>query len=202
MPQSLIQRTVNTFVKGLITEASELTFPENASVDELNCALERDGTRRRRKALTLEENHVLSNVTVPQGALVHTVDWYNVAGQPNLEFLVVQVNSILYFYEKSADPLSANKYSDTVNLNSYSASNNLSPSDERIQVTSLNGALIVASPAINTFYVEFNTVAQTFSETVISFKERDFEWQGTDVEVTSQYFSNDSTPLGKTYLRC
>ena len=200
MPQSLIQRTVNTFVKGLITEASELTFPENASVDELNCALERDGTRRRRKALTLEENHVLSDVTVPQGALVQTVDWYNVAGQPNLEFLVVQVNNILYFYEKSADPLSANKYSDTVNLNTYSASNNLSPSDERIQVTSLNGALIVASPAINTFYVEFDTVAQTFSEAVISFKERDFEWQGSDVEVTSEYFSNDSSPSAeRTY---
>ena len=79
MPQSLIQRTVNTFVKGLITEASELTFPENASVDELNCALERDGTRRRRQALTYEDNHVLSDVVVPQGALVNTVDWYNVA---------------------------------------------------------------------------------------------------------------------------
>ena len=200
MPQSLIQRTVNTFVKGLITEASELTFPENASVDELNCALERDGTRRRRKALTLEENHVLSDVTIPQGALVHTLDWYNVAGQPNLEFLVVQVNNILYFYEKSADPLSANKYADTVNLNSYSAANNLSPSDERVQVTSLNGALIVASPAINTFFVEFDTVAQTFSETTITFKERDFEWQGSDVEVTSEYFSNDSSPSAeRTY---
>jgi hypothetical protein len=175
MPQSLIQRTVNTFIKGLITEASELTFPENASVDELNCALERDGTRRRRKAITLEDNYVLSDVTIPQGALVNTLDWYNVAGQPNLEFLVVQVNNILYFYEKSADPLSANKYADTVNLNSHSASNNLSPSDERVQVTSLNGALIVASPAINTFFVEFDTVAQTFSETTIAFKERDFE---------------------------
>lgn len=200
MPQSLIQRTVNTFIKGLITEASELTFPENASVDELNCALERDGTRRRRKAITLEDNYVLSDVTVPQGALVNTLDWYNVAGQPNLEFLVVQVNNILYFYEKSADPLSANKYADTVNLNSHSASNNLSPSDERVQVTSLNGALIVASPAINTFFVEFDTVAQTFSETTIAFKERDFEWQGSDVEVTSEYFENDSSPsVERTY---
>tara|TARA_R110001606_G_scaffold248310_2_gene396333 strand:- start:75 stop:2198 length:2124 start_codon:yes stop_codon:yes gene_type:complete len=200
MPQSLIQRTVNTFVKGLITEASELTFPESASVDELNCSLERDGTRRRRQALTYEDNHVLSDVVVPQGALVNTVDWYNVAGQPNLEFLVVQVNNILYFYEKSADPLSANKYADTVNLDSYSASNNLSPSDERIQVTSLNGTLIVASPAINTFYVSFDTSAQTFSESVISFKERDFEWQGTDNEVTNEYFSNDSSPSSaRTY---
>jgi len=194
MPQSLIQRTVNTFVKGLITEASELTFPENASVDELNCALERDGTRRRRQALTYEDNHVLSDIVVPQGALVQTLDWFNVGGQTNLEFLVVQVNNILYFYEKAANPLSANKYADTVNLNTYTASNNLSPSEERIQVTSLNGALIVASPAINTFYVEFNTSAQTFSETVIAFKERDFDWQGSDAEVTSQYFSPNVAP--------
>ena len=197
MPQSLIQRTVNTFVKGLITEASELTFPESASVDELNCSLERDGTRRRRQALTYEDNYVLSDVVVPQGALVQTLDWYNVAGQPNLEFLVVQVNNTLYFYEKSADPLSANKYADTVNLDNFSASNNLSPSDERIQVTSLNGTLIVASPAINTFYVSFDTSAQTFSESVISFKERDFEWQGTDNEVTNEYFSNDSSPSSR-----
>ena len=44
MPQSLTQRVVNTFVKGLITEAGELTFPPDASVDELNCVLSRDGS--------------------------------------------------------------------------------------------------------------------------------------------------------------
>ena len=36
MAQSLSQKTTNTFIKGLITEAGELTFPEGASVDELN----------------------------------------------------------------------------------------------------------------------------------------------------------------------
>ena len=197
MPQSLTQRTVNTFIKGLITEASELTFPENASVDELNCSLGRDGTRRRRKAVTLEDNHVLSDVVVPEGALVQTLDWYNVAGQVNLEFLVVQVNNILYFYEKSTDPLSANKYSGSVDLNTHSASNNLSPSEERVQVTSLNGYLIVASPAINTFYLGFNTSTEAFTATSISFKERDFEWQGSDNEVTDAYFDEVSTtPFG------
>ncbi len=193
MPQSLTQRTVNTFTKGLITEASELTFPENASVDELNCSLGRDGTRRRRKAVTLEDNHVLSDVVVPEGALVQTLDWYNVAGQVNLEFLVVQVNNILYFYEKSTDPLSANKYSGSVDLNTHFASNNLSPFEERVQVTSLNGYLIVASPAINTFYLEFNTSTEAFTATSISFKERDFEWQGSDVDVTSLYFGEGTS---------
>ena len=41
------QKPVNVFNKGLITEAGELTFPEGASVDELNCALLRDGSRVR-----------------------------------------------------------------------------------------------------------------------------------------------------------
>ena len=49
--QSKQEQVVNTFVKGLVTEAGEMTFPENASVDELNCDLRRDGTRRRRLVL-------------------------------------------------------------------------------------------------------------------------------------------------------
>lgn len=198
MAQSLIQRTVNTFVKGLITEASELTFPENASVDELNCTLSLDGTRRRRKALAYETDHVLSDIVVPEGTLIHTLDWYNVAGQANLEFLVVQVGAIVYFYEKAVEPLSGNKFANSVDLNTFAASNNLSPSEERIQVTSLNGELVIASAAVNTFHVKFDTVAKTFTSTAITFKERDFEWQGSDNEVTNLYFST-GTSTERTY---
>ena len=58
MPQRLSQKVVNTFIKGLITEAGELTFPEDASIDELNCLLERDGSRRRRLAVEVEDSNV------------------------------------------------------------------------------------------------------------------------------------------------
>ena len=64
MPQSLNQKTVNNFVKGLITEAAELTFPDGASVDELNCDLRRDGSRRRREGVALESNYTLSSFTI------------------------------------------------------------------------------------------------------------------------------------------
>lgn len=196
MPQSLVQRTVNTFVKGLITEASELTFPENASVDELNCALERDGTRRRRKAVTLEENATTDGLVIPEGGLLHTASWENVAGNTNLEFLVVQNGSKLRFYEKALLPLSAQKIDDaSVNLNNYSANNNLSPSEERIQVTSLNGVLVVASPAINTVYLEYDEAGSPnkITGTEIEFKERDFEWQGSIDEVTDEYFEEGTS---------
>ena len=191
MPQSLVQRTVNTFVKGLITEASELTFPENASVDELNCALERDGTRRRRKAVTLEENAVTSGAAITEGSVIQTSSWYNVAGQTNLEFLVVQNGKDLTFYEKARNPLSDQKVANaSFDLSTVSANNNLSPSEERIQVTSLNGVLVVASPAIDTVYLEYDEAGSPnkITGTAIEFKERDFEWQGSIDEVTDEYF--------------
>ena len=44
MAQRASQKPTVQFNKGLVTEAGELTFPEGASVDELNCSLERDGS--------------------------------------------------------------------------------------------------------------------------------------------------------------
>ena len=203
MPQSLIQRTVNTFVKGLITEASELTFPENASVDELNCSLERDGTRRRRKAVALETGAVTAGAVIPQGGVVQTSSWYNVAGFTNLEFLVVQNGKDLTFYEKARTPLSGQLVANaSFDLSTVSANNNLSPSEERIQVTSLNGVLVVASPAIDTVYLEYDEAGSPnkITATTIEFRERDFEWQGSVVEVTSEYFSSDGSPSAeRTY---
>ena len=46
MPQSINEKVVNTFIKGLVTEAGELTFPPDASIDESNCLLERDIRKR------------------------------------------------------------------------------------------------------------------------------------------------------------
>ena len=66
MPQSNQTGEFNTFVGGLVTEASPLTFPENASIDEANFELDRNGSRSRRLGMDYEEgltpfpNHVLS----------------------------------------------------------------------------------------------------------------------------------------------
>jgi hypothetical protein len=54
MTQRVSQKAVVVLNKGLNTEAGELTFPEGASVDELNFQLERDGSRRRRLGLKFE----------------------------------------------------------------------------------------------------------------------------------------------------
>ncbi len=86
-----------SFVKGLVTEAGELTFPENASVDELNCTLLRTGNRRRRLGVAVESlGSTYASFT--EGSSVTTGSWENVGGQDGVEFTVVQIGNTLLFY--------------------------------------------------------------------------------------------------------
>ena len=197
MPQSLSQKAVNNFVRGLITEAGELTFPEGASVDELNCELRRDGSRRRRLGLALESNHVLSSFTVSDSEIVHTGDWLNVGGTTELEFLVVQKGSNLYFYNKAELPYSSQGYTDYIDLTAHEYAGSSGAETAKCQFASLNGNLIVSSEAINTIYVAFDSasVGNEFSSVEISFKIRDFDWQGD----TDTYKTAGATDAARTY---
>ena len=190
MPQSLNQKSVNNFIRGLITEAGEMTFPDGASVDELNCDLRRDGSRRRRLGVETETGNVLSSFTVVDSEIISTGDWVNVAGNADLEFLVVQKGARLYFYNKANLPNSGQLESGSVNLASYEHAGSSGAETVKCQFTSIKGNLVVSSPAIEALAIEYNVSAQTFSVTQINFLVRDFEWQGD----TSTYYNDDSTP--------
>lgn len=189
MPQSLSQKAVNNFVRGLITEAGELTFPEGASVDELNCDLRRDGSRRRRLGVAYEDGNILSSFTLSDSELVTTGDWTNVAGNAELEFLVVQKGSTLYFYNKSTLPYSGQVESNSVNLASYEQAGSAGAETVKCQFASIKGTLVVSSPAINTIFIEYNETGGTFTVNQISFKTRDFDFQGD----TEDYFTETTT---------
>jgi len=186
MPQSLTQKVVNTFVKGLITEAGELTFPENASVDELNCDLRRDGSRRRRLAAKVEDSRVLSSFTVSTSTRFHTGKWENVGGQSGLEFLVLQVGSTLRFYNKSNLPYSSHEIAETVDLSTYEVAGGVGAANANCQFASINGALVVSSPALNTIYIQRDNTTGTLTTTQITFRIRDFEWLGDKSTYTTE----------------
>ena len=57
MPQSKTPVELTSFSKGLITEANPLTFPPDASVDEQNFVLNRNGTRSRRLGMDWEDGY-------------------------------------------------------------------------------------------------------------------------------------------------
>jgi len=183
---------VNTFIKGLITEAGELTFPQDASIDESNCLLDRDGTRRRRLAVELETSNVNSTFTLNNTFVFTTGKWKNAAGVAGLEFLVVQDGTTLRFYNTSSEPYSGNQESFSVDLKSFNFAGSVGPGLAKVQMDTANGSLVVTSEAIEPFYVEYDSNANTISTTKISPRVRDFEWLGDTTSYTSDKSNADT----------
>ena len=176
--QSKQEKVINTFTKGLITEAGELTFPPDASVDELNCAPQRDGSRRRRRAISYESSNDLSSFTLTQTDAVTNGTWTNVGGDGSLQFIVVQNGSNLYFFDKTSAPYSANEDSETVDLSAYEVTSG-SAATYKCSFTSIKGYLVVASQGINTIFIERDNGTGNLTVTEIDFRVRDFEWQSS-----------------------
>ena len=110
MPRSFQPVELNTFVGGLITEASPLTFPLNASLDEENFVLSKKGSRSRRLGMDLEEGYVTidSGITAIDGDInITSFKWQNVGGNASKVFIVVQVGHKLHFFDASYQPLSS-----------------------------------------------------------------------------------------------
>src|SRR6056297_446447 len=192
MPQQVSQKPTVQFNRGLITEAGELTFPEGASVDELNMTLERSGSRRRRLGVAYETSNELGP-SLTKGEVTSVNVWENAGGVSGLNFVVVQVRNILHFYKESSGALSANKESFTVNLSDFNRPSGFGASTVPVQTTELEGILIVASSEINTFRIDYDDDTNTISTSEIVFRFRDFEWQGD----TSTYFEDTASPSTK-----
>jgi hypothetical protein len=178
MPQRYNQKTVNNFVKGLITEAGEMTFPDGASVDELNCELKRDGSRRRRLGVSKEQFFANSTFTVSSTEKVNSGAWTNVAGISGLEFLVIQKGYSLYFYNKAELPYSNTQKSFNINLQTYEHTGSAGAENYKCQFASLQGYLVVSSGGIETIYIKYTESTDSISVSTISHRVRDFEWQG------------------------
>lgn len=104
----------NTFVGGLITEASPLTFPQNASIDETNFVLNRDGSRNRRNGMDFEDGatKVICNTVVPaDGTIAITShNWENAGGEVGRWISVVQVGTELKLFQTTGDTLSEGNF--------------------------------------------------------------------------------------------
>ncbi len=110
MPQTPANKEYRTFVKGLITEAGPLTFPEDASLAEDNFELNTKGYRSRRLGLDYENSHTLQdseNLAADYvDKAVSTFKWEDVNTDASLIILVVQVGLDLWFYDATAQPVS------------------------------------------------------------------------------------------------
>jgi hypothetical protein len=152
MTRQVAPLEVNSFVQGLITEASPLTFPENASLDEDNFELLRDGSRRRRLGMDFEEGFqiVTTGVDNPEGGevAVNTFNWKNAGGTPDKELLVIQTGQNIRVFDVDIEPLSSGQiYSTTVS--------EASPS-QPFSFSVIDGTLVCATGQANILEISYN----------------------------------------------
>jgi len=176
---------VNNFVGGLITEASPLNFPQNASLEEQNFELNRDGTRDRRLGMGLEPEYSLQPVgitdTQASSSKFSTFKWENVKGIAEDEFLVVQANKSLFFYDLDFDSISGSGYLGSITLSSF-------PDNTKFSFTATEGVLVVVAGVSEIALISYDNPG--FSITYDRIKVRDV-W-GVEVTGIPSYESDDA----------
>lgn len=133
MARQTQQLTYNAFTGGIITEASPITFPDGASLDESNFELTKQGYRKRRLGMdSISASEPLSTTaTVPSDITTYRWDNSSTTGQ---EFLVVAVRNELLIYDVTDAPPGDNLvYHTTIS------------GDGRLSLTAHSGQLIIAS---------------------------------------------------------
>ncbi len=112
MPRQTNAVEFNNFIAGLITEASPLNFPNNATIDEENFVLIRDGSRQRRLGLDKEDGsvNIVTSVNLPLNSnpAIETFQWKNAGGNADINIVVVQAGNEIKMFNAGSYPLSAN----------------------------------------------------------------------------------------------
>ena len=161
---ALTEKVYRSFIKGLITEANPLTFPENASIDESNFVLNRDGSRSRRLGIDYEDNYALTATGFTAAQLATSRQsfhrWDTPSGDTTVSIGVVRINDKLWFVDLLTNTPSANL------LNGGSSITLAGLSSAEIETTVINNKLIIVSkelpkPVVLTYSSSTDVVSQS-----------------------------------------
>jgi hypothetical protein len=166
------EKAFRSFVKGLVTEANQLTFPENASVDEANFVLNRDGSRYRRLGVDYETGYVLkeSGLTATQIAeskqSFHV--WESPAGDTTVSLGVVRIYNRLWFMNMLAPSPSAALKNGGNHITIGALSNN------DIEVSIINNSCIIVSKDLdNPVLLTYDKASGNVAQSTVSLNIRD-----------------------------
>ena len=166
----LQRASVNRFLRGLITEANPLEYPEDASVDELNMDMDITGRRFRRFGMDKEAGGVVVPTAMRWTDLdameYNTYLWEQVAGQPGLDFMAVQVGNQLLFFRPGEAVVSVNGVLGSLQIPTFTQ-------NRRYYMAGLDGFLVVVCGSDSIAIIEYNTTTQVFSYTMDRLKVRD-----------------------------
>lgn len=179
MPQQTTVSIENSFIKGVVTEATGMNFPEQAVVESFDCIFDIDGSVYRRNGYDFEPNFVTKQID-RSNRVIKDYLWQNVSGDGNITVVVLQVGNTIYFWEADGTGIfSTGAQTTTVTLTPVSGA----PSTEAVeaQFTDGNGYLIVVHPYCEPMRISYDVAAHTATPVNIVLQVRDFEGAVNDV---------------------
>jgi hypothetical protein len=175
MPRSAAVNVENNFVKGLVTEATGMNYPENSCVETWDCEFDFFGRVFRRLGQTYEIGYT-EKVISKSASAINTYHWRNVTGDGSTSFIVVQIGATLYFYSTvNTTALSPNVLVSTIDLTTYSPVGAPAARLYDCQFTDGLGKLYVFHPYLEHIYITYNSGTNVMSATTYNLYERDFE---------------------------
>ena len=172
MAKASSEKQHNNFVRGLITEATALTFPESASVDEDNFVLERTGKRLRRLGVDYETNYVKKatglSETVLAGSRQSLHRWNSPDGDTSKMVGIIRSFNKLWFINL------LNVSPTTEYLNSGNALTITGLANSDIQVTTINNNVVLVSADIDDpILLTYNKTTEAVTQSTLTLKIRD-----------------------------
>lgn len=195
MPQQIVGQQSFTFIAGLNTEASYLTFPDNTWKEGTNVVPQINGQLHKRTAIDLEAEHtnLLASplTTSVENSIAYTLhSWDTVAGDGGLNFAVIQIGATLYFTNNYGSTISTSKKSFTVNLATYAVSGG-NPELYECSCSTANGKLLVTNPKCDPILVTYNPDTVAITVTRLTLKIRDmYGYSSVDPMVKPAYSTN------------
>lgn len=180
MPKTSQKAEVSSFVGGLITEASPLNFPSNASADEVNFDLHRDGSRTRRLGMDYEDGAVFTETGLSLEEISsvgwNSYRWLAAGGNPDVNFAVIQLANQLWLFNIDQDPITQNGAVGSVTIAQFAT-------DTVFSITDVEGILVLASGSEQYAVVQY--INGSFSVTYDRILTRDL-WGVQETEI-AQY---------------
>lgn len=179
------EKLYRTFIKGIVTEASPLTYPENASIDEDNFVLNRDGSRSRRLGVDYELDYYLKATGLGSSTITTGKQsfhrWESPGGDTSVSIGVIRIAERLWFI----DLLTTNPSANFLNGGNHISLTGLNKAD--IDTAIINNSLIVSSSDLDApILLTYNVTAQTVSQEQITLKVRDIWGVDDGLELTER----------------
>ena len=184
MTRSVATAVENNFVKGLITEATGLQYPENSLVEIDNCVIDTLGAIERRLGVDLERLYDTITEDISGSAIVNYL-WRNATGDGTQSFLVVQIGAKLNFYNitQGTASVSSRHMTSTIDLTPLQMAGTDEIRLSECQFADGLSKLFVVHPSLRNFYVTYDPGPETFTATEYTLQVRDFEGLPETIDV-------------------